>query len=110
MDEPMRFHPAQGRESMTSLCRESGISRKTGYEIPDCYEECGVEGLSDRARRPHRYTNQLPEPAEAAMVRPRGWAAAVQFPGSRNAGAGSIVGKARFSHSSFNGPFNRILR
>jgi hypothetical protein len=52
----------------------------------------------------------LPEPAEAAMVRPRGWAAAVQFPGSRNAEAGLMVGKARFSHSSFNGPFDRILR
>ena len=49
--------PVQGRESMASLCREFGISRNTGYEIPDCYEECGVEGLRDRARRPHRYTN-----------------------------------------------------
>jgi hypothetical protein len=45
--------------------------RKTGYEIMDCYEECGVEGLSDRARRQRLYTNQLPEPAEAASVRPR---------------------------------------
>ena len=34
---------------MASLCREFGISRKTGYKILDRYQQCGVEGLSDRA-------------------------------------------------------------
>ena len=37
-------------ESMASLCREFGISRKTGYKIFERYENCGVEGLTDRAR------------------------------------------------------------
>jgi putative transposase len=46
-------------ESMAALCREFGISRKTGYKIFERYEECGLEGLADRARRPHRYANQL---------------------------------------------------
>ena len=46
---------------MASLCRELRISRKTGYKILDRYEQCGLEGLSDRARRPPRYANQLPE-------------------------------------------------
>ncbi len=55
-------------ESMASLCREFGISRKTGYKIVDRYAECGLEGLTDRARRPHRYANQLPEQIEAAIV------------------------------------------
>ena len=32
------------------------------------YEQCGLEGLSDRTRRPHRYANQLPELGEAAIV------------------------------------------
>jgi transposase InsO family protein len=69
MDERMRFViRLKDGESMASLCREFGISRKTGYKILDRYEECGVEGLSDRARRPHRYANQLPEPVEAAIV------------------------------------------
>jgi transposase len=58
-------------ESMASLCREFGISRKTGYKIFERYQECGLEGLSDRARRPFRYANQLPEQVEAAIVATR---------------------------------------
>src|SRR5438270_9464525 len=69
IDERMRFVVRlKDRESMASLCREFGISRKTGYKILDRYEDCGLEGLTDRARRPHRYANQLPEQIEAAIV------------------------------------------
>ena len=69
IDERMRFViRLKDGESMASLCREFGISRKTGYKILDRYEQCGVEGLSDRARRPHRYANQLPAAVEAAIV------------------------------------------
>jgi transposase InsO family protein len=69
MDERMRFvvRLKEG-ESMASLCREFGISRKTGYKILDRYEECGLEGLSDRSRRPIRYANQLPPQVEAEIV------------------------------------------
>jgi len=69
MDERMRFviRLTDG-ETMASLCREFGISRKTGYKILERYEACGLEGLSDRTRRPFRYANQLPEPVEAAIV------------------------------------------
>jgi transposase InsO family protein len=72
MDERMRFvirH--KDGESMACLCREFGISRKTGYKILERYEQCGVEGLSDRTRRPFRYANQLPEQVEAAIVAAR---------------------------------------
>ena len=69
IDERMRFVVRlKDGESMASLCREFGISRKTGYKILDRYEDCGLEGLTDRARRPHRYANQLPEQIEAAIV------------------------------------------
>jgi transposase InsO family protein len=69
MDERMRFVVRlKDGESMASLCREFGISRKTGYKIFERYEECGLEGLSDRTRRPFRYANQLPEQLEAAIV------------------------------------------
>jgi transposase InsO family protein len=72
MDERMRFViRLQDGETMASLCREFGISRKTGYKILERYEQCGVEGLSDRTRRPFRYANQLPEPVEAAIVAAR---------------------------------------
>jgi hypothetical protein len=52
MDERLQF--------VAELCREFGISRKIGYKIFDRYQECGVEGLTDRSRRPYRYANQLP--------------------------------------------------
>jgi len=69
MDERMRFViRLKDGESMASLCREFNISRKTGYKIFERYEECGLEGLSDRTRRPFRYANQLPEQIEAAIV------------------------------------------
>jgi transposase InsO family protein len=69
MDERMRFviRLKEG-ETMASLCREFGISRVTGYKILERYEECGLEGLSDRARRPYRYANRLPEQLEAEIV------------------------------------------
>jgi len=69
MDERMRFViRLKDGESMASLCREFGISRKTGCKIFERYEACGLEGLSDRTRRPFRYANQLPEPVEVAIV------------------------------------------
>lgn len=69
MDERMRFViRLEDGESMASLCREFGISRKTGYKILERYQECGMEGLTDRTRRPFRYANQLPEAVEAAIV------------------------------------------
>jgi transposase InsO family protein len=72
MEERMRFVIGlKEGESMASLCREFDISRKTGYKILQRYEQCGVEGLSDRTRRPFRYANQLPEQIEAAIVAAR---------------------------------------
>ena len=47
-------------EPMAELCREFGISRKTDYKIFDRYQECGVQALTDRSRRPYRYAHQLP--------------------------------------------------
>ena len=41
--------------------REFGISRKTGYKIFHRYKGCGIEGLTDRSRRPQRHANQLPD-------------------------------------------------
>jgi hypothetical protein len=60
-----QFHKAQAlylEQGALSgeLCREFGISRKTGYKIFDRYQECWVQGLTDRSRRPYRYANQLP--------------------------------------------------
>ncbi len=55
MDERMRFVARRlAGEPMAELCREFGISRKTGYKIVDRYQECGIHGLTDRSRRPFR--------------------------------------------------------
>jgi transposase len=48
MDERLQFVARRlAGEAMTELCREFGISRKTGYKIFDRYQECGVQGLTD---------------------------------------------------------------
>jgi putative transposase len=44
-------------EPMAELCREFGISRKTGYKIFDRSQECGIHGLTDRNRRLSRNSN-----------------------------------------------------
>ncbi len=55
-------------EKMAPLCKEFGISRKTGYKIYDRYKDCGIQGLTDRSRRPYRHANQLPMVVEKAIV------------------------------------------
>ena len=69
MDERLRFvaRLLEG-EAMAAVCREFGISRKTGYRIFDRYKEHGLEALSDRSRRPVRYANQLPAQIESLIV------------------------------------------
>jgi putative transposase len=61
MDERLRFvaRLLEG-EKMAVLCREFDISRKTGYKIFSRYKDCGLEGLTDRSRRPYRQGCQLP--------------------------------------------------
>ena len=39
--------------AMSALCREFGISRKTGYKWAGRYFELGAAGLVDRPHRPH---------------------------------------------------------
>jgi len=70
VDERLRFvaRLLEG-ESMTGLCAEFGISRKTGYKIYARYKGDGLHGLADRSRRPQRHANRLPLAVEAMIVR-----------------------------------------
>lgn len=69
MDERVRFVARLlDGEKMATLCAEFGISRKTGYKIYTRYKDCGVQGLTDRSRRPQRQANRLPAPIEARIV------------------------------------------
>src|SRR5215831_18437186 len=73
MEERLRFVARLlDGETMTDVCREFGISRKTGYKIFDRYKEHGLAALSDRSRRPVRYANQLPQQLEGLIVRLKG--------------------------------------
>jgi putative transposase len=70
MDERVKFVARLlDGEAMSSLCREFDISRKTGYKILERYRDCGVDGLTDRSRRPYRHANQLPIQVETLIVR-----------------------------------------
>jgi transposase-like protein len=69
MDERLRFVARLlDGEAMTDVCRDFGVSRKTGYKIFDRYKEHGLAALSDRSRRPVRYANQLPVQIESLIV------------------------------------------
>src|SRR5580658_3103302 len=60
MEERLRFVARLlDGEPMTDVCREFGISRKTGYKIFNRYREHGCEAFSDRSRRPVRYAKAL---------------------------------------------------
>jgi putative transposase len=52
-------------ERMSDLCREFGISRKTGYKFATRFEQLGVIGLLDQRRVPERIPHRTaPEIAE----------------------------------------------
>ena len=53
---------------MSDVCREFGISRKTGYKLVNHYRDEGPLALCDRSRRPVRHANQLPEQVERLII------------------------------------------
>jgi putative transposase len=69
MDERLKFIARLLDGQMAPFCREFGISRKTGYKILTRYNATGLEGLTDRSRRPYRHANQLPIQIETLIVR-----------------------------------------
>lgn len=69
MDERLKFVArCLDGEKMSSLCREFGISRPTGYKIFNRYKDLGLEGLEDRSRRPYRHANKLPFQVEKTIL------------------------------------------
>ncbi|MDQ7774356.1 MAG: IS481 family transposase [Elusimicrobiales bacterium] len=70
MDERMKFvvRLLDG-EKMSDLCREYGISRKTGYKFWNRYHMDGAQAFADRSRRPYRYANRLPVQVEHMILR-----------------------------------------
>jgi putative transposase len=61
MKERIKFisHYLEGELSMSALCREFGISRKTGYKLVQRFMEDPADGLKDRSRAPHHHPNAV---------------------------------------------------
>ncbi len=61
VDERMRFViAAEKRERpLAAICREFGVSRKTGYDWLGRYGEAGVAGLLDRSRAPRHHPRAI---------------------------------------------------
>ena len=53
-----------GRFSVSELCEQFGISRKTGYKHLQRYAAAGLKGLQPRSHRP----NRIPQRTEAAVT------------------------------------------
>src|SRR6266536_1179205 len=48
-----------GDWSVAELCRQYGVSRKTGYKWLERYGEKGLEGLRDQSRAPLQHRNEV---------------------------------------------------
>ncbi len=70
MDERLKFiaRLLEG-EKMATLCREFGISRKTGYKIFKRYRDSGLQGLKNQSCRPYRHANKLPFQVESTILK-----------------------------------------
>jgi transposase InsO family protein len=72
VSERMRFVVRLERgERMVDLCREFGISRKTGYKLLKRFQAFGATGLFDEPRRPERIPHRTVPELEALIVEAR---------------------------------------
>ncbi|MCM0606581.1 MAG: transposase [Xanthomonadaceae bacterium] len=55
-------------ENMSTLCREFGISRKTGYKFLERYKLYGIDGLSNQKRSPITKPFKMPESVEFKVL------------------------------------------
>ena len=61
----------RGEVSFVSLCRQFGISRKTGYKREDRFQRYGWEGLGDWSRTPRRRPNRTPLAVSERLIEVR---------------------------------------
>lgn len=81
MDQRTEFmlRVLRGAEPFGEVCREYGISRKTGYKWKERFLAEGLGGLGDASRRPKSSPNELDEAMVCAIVKLKlahpGWGA-----------------------------------
>lgn len=73
MEEINRFVvlAQSGRFSVTDLCEQFGISRKTGYKHLERYAALGLAGLRPRSHRPHHCPQRTDEAVTALILAER---------------------------------------
>ena len=59
----------EGKVPFNELCKQYGISRKTGYKWKERFLELGLEGLNDRSRRPESSPSQASEDVVCKIVK-----------------------------------------
>lgn len=69
MDQRIEFAmKAVDCPNFRELCREYGISRKTGYKWRERFVQEGLGGLNELSRRPHSHADQLSEQVVCEIV------------------------------------------
>lgn len=70
MNEKVKFIAAQQAEEFTisELCRQFNISRKTGYKIISRYNEESLDGLKPRSRAHHNHPDQVDKEATKILL------------------------------------------
>ena len=73
MEEIIRFVilARSGRFTLTDLCEQFGISRKTGYKYLERYAAEGMIGLEPRSHRPHQFPQRTDEAVESLILAER---------------------------------------
>jgi transposase InsO family protein len=59
------------RFTLTDLCEQFGISRKTGHKHLARYAESGLKGLAERSHRPHQFPQRTDEVVERLILAER---------------------------------------
>jgi transposase InsO family protein len=70
MTEKARFCMShdKGEASMSELCRQYGISRKTGYQVLARWRQEGIAGLAERSHAPHVCPHAMSEEVEQELL------------------------------------------
>jgi len=69
MDQKIEFAmKAVNAESFTELCREYGISRKTGYKWRERFVAEGLAGMEEESRKPKKHPLELGEGVVCRIV------------------------------------------
>lgn len=70
MDERVKFlsEYLKREQSLAAICREFGVSRKTGHKWVRRFLEAGPGGLVDRSRAPHHCSREISEEMVTAII------------------------------------------